>query len=159
MKFLQVVLLALAALVASVAAGPRPIPNIQNPVVVGRIAEPNFVTVPFNCPPGQEMSTDGVCREPWYAPEDVRKIIFSLNSFNMKFLQVVLLALAALVASVAAGPRPIPNIQNPVVVGRIAEPNFVTVPFNCPPGQEMSTDGVCREPWYAPEDGKPADNN
>ncbi|XP_047039629.1 uncharacterized protein LOC124644361 [Helicoverpa zea] len=166
MKFLQVVLLALVALVASVAAGPRPIPNVQNPVVVGRIAEPNFVTVPFNCPPGQEMSTDGVCREPWYAPEDgkpenkstmvlVRKIIFILNSFNMKFLQVVLLALAALVASVAAGPRPIPNVQNPVVVGRIAEPNFVTVPFNCPPGQEMSTDGVCREPWYAPEDGKP----
>ncbi|XP_063899235.1 uncharacterized protein LOC126054377 [Helicoverpa armigera] len=123
MKFLQVVLLALAALVASVAGA---IPNIQNPVVNMRDADPNFITVPPNCPPGQVMGPDGVCREPCY---------------DMKFLQVVLLALAALVASVAAGISAIPNVQNPVVVGRIS------VPYNCPPGEEMSVDKVCREPW------------
>ncbi|PZC72669.1 hypothetical protein B5X24_HaOG210762 [Helicoverpa armigera] len=65
----------------------------------------------------------------------------------MKFLQVILLALAALVASVAAGPRPIPNGRPPAMAERIAKPNIITVPPNCPPGQKLGPNGVCREVW------------
>lgn len=109
---------ALAALVAAAAALPR------------GILPPNVVTVPPNCPPGQEY-WNGQCREVWF----LRSAAVPQNAITVP-------------------PNCLPGqvfvngqCRDVWYTADAAVPaNAITVPPNCPPGQQW-VNGACREIW------------
>ncbi|XP_041976416.1 uncharacterized protein LOC121731129 isoform X3 [Aricia agestis] len=98
----------------------------------------NMVTVPTNCPDGQQL-VNGVCRDIWrnaaVTPSSIPRNMVTVPTNCPDGQQLVNGVCRDIWRNVAVTQRSV-----------ISPQNVVTVPTNCPEGQEL-VNGVCRDIW------------